>query len=81
MKYKMEHKEKINYMRIASGMAGFSIQNKHLDLLVSLYEYVLEKQGDGNLREIISIESEAKKRDDIEERTKMLDKVSKKRDQ
>ena len=76
----MEHKEKINYMRIACGMGGFSIQNKHLDLLVSLYEYVLDKGGDGNLRDIVKIESEAKKRDDIEERIKMLDKVSKKRD-
>ena len=76
----MEHKEKINYMRIASGMAGFSIQNKQLDLLVSLYEYVLEKQGEGNLREIITIESEAMKREEIEERKRMLDRVSKKRD-
>ena len=76
----MEHKEKINYMRIASGMAGFSIQNKHLDLLVSLYEYVLEKQGGGNLREIISIEAEAMKREEIEERKRVLDKISKKRD-
>ena len=76
----MEHKEKINYMRIASGMAGFSIQNKHLDLLVSLYEYIIEKQGDGNLREIITIEAEAMKREEIEERKRVLDKISKKRD-
>ena len=76
----MEHKEKINYMRIASGMAGFSIQNKHLDLLVSLYEYVLEKQGEGNLREIITIEAEAMKREEIEERKRVLDKISKKSD-
>ena len=61
-------------------MAGFSIQNKQLDLLVSLYEYVLEKQGEGNLREIITIESEAMKREEIEERKRMLDRVSKKRD-
>ena len=74
----MEHKEKVNYMRIASGMAGFGISNRQLDLLVSLYEYVIEKGGDGNLREIITIETEAKTRDDIEERSKMLDKVSKK---
>ena len=76
----MEHKEKINYMRIASGMAGFSIQNNHLDLLVSLYEYVIEKQGKGNLREIITIEAEAMKREEIEERKRVLDKLSKKRD-
>ena len=58
----MTHEEKINYMRIAAGIAQLGFDNHHLDKLVSLYEYVIEKEGDGNLRDIARIEVEVEKR-------------------
>lgn len=54
----MSEFEKINYLRIAAGIAGFSIKIKHLALLVRLYELVLEKKGDAALSEIAEIEDQ-----------------------
>lgn len=74
----MTHEEKINYMRMAAGMAGFGIKEEHLDLLVSLYEMVLEKQGDSTVRDALEIEKEAKNRADAKARSEKLDKFSEK---
>lgn len=72
----MTHEEKINYMRIAAGICALGFTQKQLDLLVSLYELVIEKQGKANLEDAIGIESEVKKRADIKSKTDLLDKVS-----
>lgn len=74
----MTHEEKINYMRIAAGIAGFGMKNEHLDLLVSVYELILEKKGKGNIEDVVKIESEVKHRADIKARSELLDKVSEK---
>ncbi len=74
----MKHEEKINYMRIASGMAGMGFTNEQLDKLVCLYELVLVNKGNTNLGEVTILESNVKKRADIKHRSDMLDKVSKK---
>lgn len=74
----MEHEEKINYMRIAAGIAGFGINNEHLDLLVSLYELVLKKKGKGNIDDVVDIEYEVKKRHELKKTQELLDKVSEK---
>jgi hypothetical protein len=58
----MTHNQKINYMRIAAGISGFSIQNEHLDLLVSVYEMVTEKEGKTSLSDIVNVEHEVEKR-------------------
>lgn len=70
----MTHKEKIGYMRIAAGIAGFSIKNEHLDLLVSLYEIVLEKKEKTTVEDAIIIEHEV----EVRTKQKLLDEVSKK---
>lgn len=75
----MTHEEKINYLRIASGICGFSIQNEHLDLLISLYELVLEKKGNGKIDDIVDVELKVKERTDAKKRSELLDKVSKKK--
>jgi hypothetical protein len=80
MKTEMTQEEKINYMRISSGICGFSIQNKHLDLLVSLYELVCKKEGSAKIDDIVAVELEVKKRDDIKSRQELLDKVSEKKE-
>jgi hypothetical protein len=59
----MSHEEKINYMRIAAGIAGFSIKNEHLDLLVSIYEKVKEKEGKTNLHDIVDVEYQVEDRE------------------
>lgn len=76
----MTHEEKINYMRIAAGVAGFGIKNEHLDLLVSIYELILEKRGKGNINDIVDVEGEVKKRAEVKHRQELLDKVSEKVD-
>lgn len=74
----MTHDEKINYMRMSAGVCGFHIDHKHLDLLVSTYELILEKKGDTSLSDSAKVEVEVKKRDDARNRQALLDKVSEK---
>jgi len=72
----MTHDEKINYMRISAGIAGFGISNEHLDLLVSIYELVLEKKGESTVDDATKIEIEVKKRANVRLKNELLDKVS-----
>ena len=58
----MTHKEKINYMRISAGICRYGFSNEQLDTLVSLYELIIEKKGDGTIDDITKIEIECKKR-------------------
>lgn len=74
----MTHEQKINYMRIAAGIVGYGFDNKGLDMLVSLYELVIEKQGDTDMKSVCKIEAEVKSRADTKSRSELLDKVSEK---
>ena len=67
----MTHEDKINYIRIAAGVAGFSISNQHLDLLVSLYEKVSEKEGKTNVEDVVNVEHEVEEREKERKRKKM----------
>lgn len=58
----MTHNEKIDYMRISAGVCGFSFQQEHLDLLVSIYELILEKKGSAKLDDIVCVEQAVKER-------------------
>jgi hypothetical protein len=59
----MTHEEKINYMKIAAGIVGYGIETKGLDMLVSIYDLVIEKQGDTDLHSIVKVEVEVNERD------------------
>lgn len=59
----MTHEEKVEYMRIAAGIVGYGLEKKGLDMLVSMYDLVLQKQGDTDLRSIINIQMEVEKRE------------------
>ena len=77
----MSHDEKIKYLRIASNIAGFAMRLQDLDLLVSLYELVLEKKEIGTIKDVSKIEAQVKNRADIKaksdlQRSILLDKVS-----
>jgi len=72
----MTHEQKINYMRIAAGIACLGFSNSQLDLLVSLYELVLRKKGEATVDDTVNVELEVKKRSDIKSKQDLLDKVS-----
>lgn len=71
----MTHEEKINNMRIATNLCKFGFDYHHLDLLVSIYEAVLEKEGDLTLRDVSGIEHECKKRSEEKHKQDLIDKV------
>jgi hypothetical protein len=58
----MTHLEKINYMRISAGICGYKFSNEQLDLLISLYDLILSKEGETNIKDVVRIESEVKER-------------------
>jgi hypothetical protein len=53
----MTHNEKINYMRMATALCGFGIDVKHLDLLVSTYELILEKGGNADMQDCANVQA------------------------
>ena len=63
-------------MKIACGVVGYAFDPKGLDLLVSLYELVIEKQGKTDLTDIAKVEVEVKQRADAKSKSDMLDKIS-----
>ena len=54
----MTPQEKIKYMKVATGIVGYNFNPQTLDLLVSLYELVIEKQGETSLKEVCKVEAE-----------------------
>lgn len=74
----MTHEQKINYMKIACGIVGYGFDTKGLDMLVSLYELIIEKQGKTDLKMVCNIECEVKQRADAKSRSELLDMVSNK---
>ncbi len=72
----MTQEEKINYMRIAASVCGFGFKNEQLDLMVSLYELILEKKGESDIASISKIEEDVKEREKINRKLDLLDKIS-----
>lgn len=72
----MTHEEKIKYMGYAAGLVGYHFKPEGLDLMISLYDLILEKQGDTTLRDTCKVEDDVKKRDEIKKKQELLDKVS-----
>jgi hypothetical protein len=52
----MTHEEKIEYMRIAIGICGFGMKLEHVDMMVTLYEYILKRKGKTTLDETLNLE-------------------------
>jgi hypothetical protein len=75
----MSIEEKIQYMRIACNIAGYGFKDDAIDMIVSLYELILEKKGKGAIDDIVRIEYEVKKRQEIASKKELLNKVSTKR--
>lgn len=72
----LTHEEKINYMRIATSMVGYGFEEKGLDMLVSLYDLVIENKGDTDLRMVCLVKEEVKSRADTKSKIELLDQAS-----
>mgnify|MGYP000013346358 CR=1 FL=1 len=72
----MTHEEKINYMKIASSIVSYGFDEKGLDLMVSIYELVIEKKGKTDIHTICSVKAEVEQRASNKKKSELLDKVS-----
>ena len=52
----MTQDDKISYMQVASSIVGYSIEKKGLEMLVSVYDKVLEKKGETDLKDLVDIQ-------------------------
>jgi hypothetical protein len=68
----MTHEEKVNYMKIATGMVGYGFEKKGLDMLVSMYDLVLEKKGKTDLDSVVKVEFEVEEREKQRIKSKKL---------
>ena len=73
----MTHEEKVNYMKIAAGIVGYGFEKKSLDMLVSIYDLVLEKRGKTDLHSIVKIQCEVEDREKQRIEAEMLAKATK----
>jgi hypothetical protein len=53
----MTHEEKVEYMTAAMQLVEFSVNRGAVDLIISLYELILEKKGDANLYDIAKLKA------------------------
>ena len=67
-------------MRIAAGICNFGIDNKNLDLLVSLYELTVKKKGATKLDDIVDVKMGVDNRAAIAKRQELLDEFSEKKE-
>jgi hypothetical protein len=51
----MKHEDKIKYIQIACGMCGFNIPMEYMDMIISMYELILEKEGNADMKDIARI--------------------------
>ncbi len=73
----MTKEEKVIYMTKACNICRINFNEELTDLIVSLYELILEKGGETDLHSIAKVQVECKNRADIKSRENLLDKVSK----
>jgi len=59
----MKHEEKIAYMEISTRITGFGFDREPLDLLVSLYELVVEQKGEATTKDIVILKNQVKDRE------------------
>lgn len=58
----MTHEEKVTYMTIALNICKYSFNKQQADLFVSLYDLIIEKEGNADLRSISKVEAEHEER-------------------
>lgn len=63
----MTHEEKISYMKIATSICNFGFSPLHLDLIVSLFELIKEKEGETDVKSICKIQAEVDDRHKLQQ--------------
>ena len=58
-------------MKIAAGIVGYSFDTQGLDMLVSIYELVIEKQGDADLRSVSIVQDGVKYRSELKRKSEL----------
>ena len=58
----MTHGQKLEYMNLAGGIVGFRFSDKDLDMLVSTYELILEKQGRTDISDLCKVKADVNDR-------------------
>jgi hypothetical protein len=62
----MTQEEKINYMRLATGIVGFRFNPKDLDMFVSIYDLVIQNKGETDLKTICKIQADVENKYKLE---------------
>ena len=52
----MTQEEKITYLDISMRVCGFNFKPEHLDLIITMFEAILEKKGETDLKDIAKIQ-------------------------
>ncbi len=65
----MTHEQKIKYFQTAASICNIGFDDKTIDLLVNLYDLVIEKEGQTDLRSIVEIKQANKEKFMLEEKT------------
>lgn len=58
----MTHEKKIKYFTVALNICKFGFTEEQVDLMVSVYDKVLEKEGETSLDDIFKIKVDVEKR-------------------
>ena len=69
----MKHEEKIEHMRTAARIVGYGFDHRSCDMLVSVYELILKKEGKTDLEMILKAKAMVEERDALKNRSEMLD--------
>ena len=63
----MTHEQKLEYMNLAGGIVGFRFADKELDMLVTTYDLIIEKQGRTDIADLCKV------RADVNDRHKIIE--------
>lgn len=59
----MSHEEKVKYMRIACNLCRLGFDEKTIDVLVSLYDLVILKEGNATMMDTARVQAAAESRE------------------
>lgn len=58
----MTHDDKISYMKVACGIVGHSFHEMGLDMLVSIYDKIIQMEGNTDLKTLVDVQLEVERK-------------------
>ena len=58
----MTHDDKISYMKVACGIVGYSFHEMRLDILVSIYDKIIQMEGNTDLKTLVDVQLEVERK-------------------